>query len=69
MTKEKIGGEKPWMTPEETREYLGGISNSTLIRYRRAGLICNYITPNTPRYFRDDVDEWIRKTATRGTTP
>jgi hypothetical protein len=58
--------EKPWMTPEECREYLGGISNSTLIRYRRMGLVCNYITPNTPRYFRDDVDRFIRDQAAKG---
>jgi predicted site-specific integrase-resolvase len=61
--------QKFWMTPDEAREYLGGISNSTLIRYRKQGLICTYITPNTPRYAKDDVDAWIRETAKRGTTP
>ena len=57
--------EKFIMTPEEVRQYLGGISNATLIRYRKAGLICNYITPNTPRYFRDDVDRWVREQAAK----
>jgi predicted site-specific integrase-resolvase len=50
---------KPWMTPDEVRQYLGGISNSTLIRYRKAGLEPTYITPSSPRYHVKDVDEWI----------
>jgi predicted site-specific integrase-resolvase len=61
--------EKFWMTPDECREYLGGISNSTLLRYRKQGLICTYITPNTPRYAKDDVDNWVRSVATRGDAP
>jgi predicted site-specific integrase-resolvase len=61
--------EKFWMTPDEVREYLGGISNSTLIRYRKAGLICTYITPNSPRYAKDDVDRWIRENAVRSSNP
>jgi predicted site-specific integrase-resolvase len=51
---------KTWMTPDEVRQYLGGISDSTLIRYRKAGLTPTYITPGTPRYNVDVVDEWIR---------
>jgi predicted site-specific integrase-resolvase len=51
---------RPWMTPDEVRQYLGGISNSTLIRYRRQGLVPTYITPGTPRYHVEDVDAWIR---------
>jgi DNA-binding transcriptional MerR regulator len=50
---------KVWMTPDEVREYLGGISERTLARYRKLGLHANYVTPNTPRYFKDEVDEWI----------
>jgi predicted site-specific integrase-resolvase len=53
--------EKFWMTPDECREYLGGISNSTLLRYRQKGLPCTYITGNSPRYAKDDVDAWVRK--------
>jgi predicted site-specific integrase-resolvase len=61
--------EKFWMTPDECREYLGGISEKTLIRYRKAGLICTYITPNTPRYAKDDVDNWVREVSQRGSQP
>jgi hypothetical protein len=40
-----------------------------LLRYRKQGLICTYITPNTPRYAKDDVDSWVRSVATRGDAP
>jgi hypothetical protein len=49
----------PWMTPDEARNYLGGISNATLTRYRKQGLKCTYITPVSPRYHVDDIDRWI----------
>lgn len=48
-----------WMTPDQVRQYLGGISLATLHRYRKMGLHPNYITPNTPRYAKDDVDAWV----------
>jgi predicted site-specific integrase-resolvase len=48
------------MTPEELMEYLS-ISRATLHRYRSKGLEPKYITPNTPRYHVQDVDEWVRK--------
>lgn len=56
MSKDK----SPWMTPEELMEYLS-ISRATLHRYRSKGLEPKYITPNTPRYHVQDVDEWVRK--------
>jgi hypothetical protein len=49
-----------WMTPEEVRAYLGGISVRTLARYRADGLPVHYITKLTPRYDRAEVDAWIR---------
>lgn len=55
---EKI--ETPWMTPEQVRAYLGNVSESTLHRYRAAGLPVHYVGGTTPRYHRDEVDEWIR---------
>lgn len=50
----------PWMTPEEVRAYLGGISERTLTRYRADGLPVHYLTPRTPRYHQTEVDEWVR---------
>lgn len=52
--------ENPWMTPDEIRRYLGNISERTLARYRQQGLPVHYITPQQPRYHRDEVDAWIR---------
>jgi hypothetical protein len=56
---------KVWMTPNEVREYLGGISERTLARYRKLGLHANYVTPNMPRYFVEEVDAWIVSRAAR----
>ena len=53
--------ETPWMTPEEVREYLGGISDTTLHRYRRKGLPAHNISERAVRYHRDEVDAWIRE--------
>ena len=53
--------ETPWMTTEEVRAYLGGISHSTLHRYRRKGLPAHVIGDRSPRYHRDEVDAWIRE--------
>jgi predicted DNA-binding transcriptional regulator AlpA len=54
-----------WMTPDEVRKYLGGISLSTLYKYRKMGLHPNYITEKTPRYLRSEVDEWILSRAAK----
>lgn len=51
----------PWMTPDEVKEYLGGVSDSALARYRRNGIPVHYVTEKTPRYHRDEVDAWVRK--------
>jgi len=53
--------ETPWMTPEEVRAYLGGISHTTLHRYRRKGLPAHNISERAVRYHRDEVDAWIRE--------
>ncbi len=57
--------ETPWMTPEEAMEYLGGISHSTLVRYRRdEGLPVHYLQPEAkkgPRYHKGDLDAWLRQ--------
>lgn len=54
--------ETPWLTADQVRAYLGGVSERTLKRYRDAlGLPVHYITTHkTPRYHRDEVDTWIR---------
>jgi len=49
------------MATEEVRAYLGGISHSTLHRYRRKGLPAHVIGDRSPRYHRDEVDAWIRE--------
>ena len=50
----------PWLTPDQVREYLGGISARTLARYRERGLNAIYLSGVSPRYHRDDVDRWVR---------
>lgn len=55
--------ERIWMSPEQVRAYLGGIGERTLARYRKLGLYPNYVTPNTPRYHKDDVDAWVKSRA------
>ena len=52
--------ETPWLTAEEVRAYLGGISEATLHRYRRAGLPTHYVANKSPRWHRDEVDAWVR---------
>ena len=51
----------PWMTQKQVREYLGGISETTLHRYRLKGLPAHFMAGKTPRYHRDEVDAWIRE--------
>jgi len=53
--------ESPWMTAAQVREYLGGVHEATLNRYRYQGLPVHYIGEGktSPRYHKDEVDAWI----------
>lgn len=60
-SKEWPNGSTPWGTTAEVAAYLH-VTPSTLCRLRASGEGPKWaaLTAHTPRYHRDDVDEWMR---------